>query len=81
MKIYLAGRTELSRDEVAAIYEMNKYVCNRQGIFQPHYSNAQKDYYFSKVSSIKLSPRGRFYIFSAKHINSLVGTKILHEEE
>jgi len=82
MEIIKAGGTELTKEEALQIYSNNQYVCNYSGIYQPHYSQAQNQVYFSKVIyHTGYARRGRFYIQSAKQINHVMGKKILIENE
>jgi hypothetical protein len=77
--IIKAGTTELTEKEALDIYQSGKYVVNYSGVYQPHYSTAQKAVYFSKVCNKKgLSSRGRFYIFDASYINKLLGYELLN---
>lgn len=76
--IIKAGTTELTEQDAIRIYENQKYIVNYSGVFQPHYSAAQKQVYFSKVINIKgIARRGRFYEMDAKTINHIIGKDIL----
>lgn len=77
-KIIKIGNVELTESEAERIYNEGKYVCSYVGIFQIHYSNAQKTYYGSKVIDRKgYAGRGRFYIQSAEQVNYVLGKEIL----
>lgn len=78
--IIKAGTTELLEEDAKRIYENGKYIVNYSGVFQPHYSAAQNQFYFSKVINIKgMARRGRFYELDAKTINQIIGKQILIE--
>ena len=80
--IIKAGTTELTEAEALKVYEDGKYIVNYGGVFQPHYSQAQKRVYFSKVCDKKgLARRGRFYTFDAAYINELLGYDFLITKE
>jgi hypothetical protein len=77
--IIKAGFVELTEEEAFYIYQSGKYVVSYSGIYQPHYSNAQKTVYFSKVCSQKgLARHGRFYVLDAAFINKLLGYELLN---
>jgi hypothetical protein len=76
--IIKAGTTELTEQDAQRIYNNKKYVVNYSGVFQPHYSAAQNQVYFSKVINIKgIAKRGRFYEMDAKTINNIIGHELL----
>jgi hypothetical protein len=77
--IYKAGTTQLSYEEAKECYENKKYICNYSGIYQAHYSTAQKDFNFSKCLSVRLAPRGRFYALTAAQINYITKMQLLTE--
>lgn len=78
--IIKAGTTELTEADVKSIHEQNKFVVNYSGVFQPHYSEAQKQFYFSKICSVKgISKRGRFYVLDGAYINKLLGYTLINE--
>lgn len=80
MKTIKAGTTEISEAEVKEMISFKTYVCNYSGIWQPHYSEAQNQYYFTKVISYKgYARRGRFYIQNAETINHILDKKVLNE--
>lgn len=79
MKVYKAGTTQLSYDEAKECYENGKYICNYSGIYQAHYSNAQKDFNFTKCLPVRIAPRGRFYALTAEQINHITGRQLLQE--
>lgn len=79
--IIKAGTTELTEQDAQRIYANKKYIVNYSGVFQPHYSAAQKQIYFSKVINKKgIARRGRFYEMDAKTINNIIGSDILIAE-
>lgn len=75
-----AGTSQLTQAEVQGIYEQDKFVVNYGGVYQPHYSQAQKQFYFSKICTTKgLAKRGRFYILDGAFINKLLGYTLINE--
>lgn len=82
MEIVKIGNVELTKEEAQEIYREGKYICSYTGIFQIHYSQAQKRFYGQKVIDYKgYASKGRFYIHSASQINKVLGQKILREEK
>jgi hypothetical protein len=78
--IIKAGTTQLTPAEAKSIHEQGKFVVNYGGIYQPHYSQAQKQFYFSKISNVKgIAKRGRFYAFDGAYINKLLGYTLINE--
>lgn len=78
--IIKAGTTELTEAEAKSIHEQEKFVVNYSGVFQPHYSQAQNQFYFSKICNVKgLAKRGRFYILDGAFINKLLGYTLINE--
>lgn len=76
--IIKAGTTELTEQDALRIYEDQKYIVNYSGVFQPHYSAAQKQVYFTKVINKKgIARRGRFYEMDAETVNNLLGREFL----
>lgn len=80
-KVYCkAGRVELTKEDAEKIYNNKKYIVTSYAIFQPHFSQAQNRYYFSKIADIKgMAKRGRYYTLTAKEINHVLGYKYLRE--
>lgn len=81
MKIHCnAGNVELAREEAEAIYTAKRYVVTSTAIWQPHFSQAQNKFYFTKIADIKgMARRGRFYKLTAKEINNILGRQLLIE--
>ena len=80
-KIYCkVGNVELSERESYDIYNNKKYICTSTAIYQPHFSQAQNQIYFTKIASYKgIAKRGRFYTLNAKEINDIIGYDYLRE--
>lgn len=75
-----AGSVELTEKEAFQIYDEKKYIATSTAVYQPHYSQAQKAVYFSKVLTVKgIARRGRFYTLTADEINRILGKEILSE--
>ena len=73
-----AGRVELTKEQAFKIYDNKKYIVTNYGIFQPFYSQAQKQVYFQQVSFIKgIAKRGRFYTLTGNEINHILGYEYL----
>ena len=73
-----AGRVELTKQEAFDIYENKKYIVTSTAIYQPHYSQAQKAVYFTKISTIKgIAKRGRFHTLTSQEINHILGYEYL----
>lgn len=80
MEVVKIGNVSMFKGEAKKIYDDKKYVCSYTGIYQVHYSVAQKSYYGHKVINYKgYARRGRYYIQSAKEINNVLGKTILNE--
>lgn len=80
-QIIKAGTTELTKADAVKIYNNNQFIVNYGGIYQPHYSTAQQQIYFTKIVNIKgIASRGRFYIMDAKSINAATGKTLVYED-
>lgn len=79
MGIYCkAGSVELSKDEAFKIYNNKKYIVTSYGIFQPHYSQAQQQVYFTQIAHVKgIAKRGRFHTLTGNEINHIMGYEYL----
>lgn len=76
-----AGNVELSKKEAEEIYNNKKYICTSTAIYQPHFSKAQNQIYFTKITEIKgIAKRGRFYKLTAQEINKIIGREYLRTE-
>ena len=80
MEIIKIGRDELTEEEVQKLYEEKKYICTSSSIYQINYSQAQKSFYGSKLFSIGLAGRGRYYALTAKEINDICKKPLLRED-
>lgn len=80
MEIIKIGRVELTKEDVQKLYEEKKYICTSSSIYQIHYSQAQQRFYGSKLFSIGLAARGRFYALTAKEINDICEKPLLRED-
>ena len=80
MEIIKIGRVELTEEEVQKLYEEKKYICTSSSIYQINYSQAQKSFYGSKLFSIGLAGRGRYYALTAKEINKKKKKPLLRED-
>lgn len=60
--------------------EEKKYICTSSAIYQIHYSQAQQRFYGSKLFSIGLAGRGRYYALTAKEINDICKKPLLRED-
>lgn len=75
-----AGTVTLHVAEAQWIYEHDMYILTYSAIYQPHYSVAQAQYYFSCVLHKKhagWSKRGRFHVLTAQEVNKIIGHKLL----
>ena len=83
-KVYCkAGRVELTKEQAEKIYTEKRYICTSTAIWQPHFSQAQKEQqiYFTKIADYKgLARRGRFYALTAEEINHVMGFEYLRTE-
>lgn len=81
-KVYCkAGRVELTKEQAEKIYAEKRYICTSTAIWQPHFSQAQNQIYFTKISDYKgLAGRGRFYALTAEQINHVMGFEYLRTE-
>lgn len=76
----IIGGVELSRPEVEAFYNDQKYIVASGGVWTIRFNKEQKRYYGKKMhSQTKLVPRRRFIAVSASHVNKLLGFKLLKE--
>lgn len=74
-----AGNVELTKEEAFSIYENKKYIVTSSAIYQPHFSSAQNQVYFTKISTCKgLAKRGRHYRLTAEQINHVMGFEYLN---
>ena len=80
MEIIKIGRVELTKEDVQKLYEEKKYICTFSSIYQIHYSQAQQRFYGSKLFSIGLAGRGRYYALTAKEINDICKKPLLRED-
>lgn len=82
LEIYCkAGNVELTKTEAEEIYNSKKYVVTSTAIWQPRFSQAQNQIYFTRISNIKgLAKRGRFYKLTANEINQILGQEYLRED-
>ena len=80
MEIIKIGRVELTEEGVQKLYEEKKYICTFSAIYQIHYSQAQQKFYGSKLYSIGLAGRGRYYALTAKEINDICKKTLLRED-
>lgn len=75
----IIGKIRISDREAERQYSAGKYVVTRYGVYQLHWSNAQKQVYANLVISRKtklLRPSEYIYL-SPKQVNNLVGQEIL----
>lgn len=80
MEYIKAGNIELTIEEATKIYNEKKFICSYSGIYQPHYNNKLHRLYFKKILNIKnYAIRGRFYIQTAKQINSVLNEELIIE--
>lgn len=80
MEIIKIGNVELTDEEVQELYAEKKYICTYSAIYQIMYSQAQRRFYGSKLFSMGLAGRGRFYALTAKQINQHFQKDLLNEE-
>ena len=75
------GNINFTEKELKKIYSSHKYICTYTGIFDIHYSTAQRQYYTRQVIQYKsYAKRGTYLLQTAKEINDTIGKKILIEE-
>lgn len=80
-KVIKVGTVELYEDEALKLYNEKKYIVSYGGVYQLHYSDAQKRVYGQKVIDQKgIARRGRFYALPAEQINKILGEKVLNED-
>lgn len=82
LEIYCkAGNVELTKSEAEEIYNNKKYIVTSTAIWQPHFSVAQNQIYFTKIATIKgIAKRGRFHKLTAEEINHILGYDYLRKE-
>ena len=82
LEIYCkAGTVELTKSEAEEIYNNKKYIVTSTAIYQPHFSVAQNQIYFTKIATIKgIAKRGRFYKLTSEEINNILGYDYLRKE-
>lgn len=78
------GGVKVPEAAVSTLYLSGSFVITNQGVFEIHYSSAQKQFYSHRViayppSAIKIG-RGEYKTASAAEINKLYGQNILREE-
>ena len=80
LEIYCkAGNVELTKSEAEEIYNNKKYIVTSTAIYQPHFSVAQNQIYFTKIATIKgIVKRGRFYKLTAEEIDNILGYEYLN---
>lgn len=84
-EIYLkAGRVELSRKDVEEMQETNRvYIVAYRDIYVIDWSNNMGRYYarkiYTKYGDLPLTKRGRFFAYTAKWVNDLLGFDLLVE--
>ena len=75
------GGIELTPEEAEKYYLEGKYLVNYGGVYQLHYSAAQKRVYGSKIYNARgLTRRGRFFAMDAETVNHILGFKLLNEQ-
>ena len=80
MSIVKIGSVELTHEESLRYYQEGKYIVNYGGVYQLHYSTAQKVVYGRKIYSCRgLTRRGRFFAMDAQTVNHLVGFPLVNE--
>lgn len=80
MKIVKIGGVELTPEEAMKYYQEERYIVNYGGIYQLHYSAAQRTVYGNKIYTGKgLTRKGRFFAMDAQTVNHLVGFKLVRE--
>lgn len=84
-EIYLkAGRVELSREEVDKLVEAGRvYIVAYRDIYVIDWCNNMGRYYarkiYTKFTDLPLTKRGRFFAYTAKWVNDLLGFQLLAE--
>lgn len=75
----IAG-AEFTRDEAMRIYQNNLFIVNGRGVWQVHYSTAQRTYYGQNIIRRSgLTKRGRFHVMDAAEVNRLIGAAVVWE--
>lgn len=72
-------------EEAEMMYQKNLYIVTYRKIFAVCYSQAQRQYYSHCVytepnKGIGLTGRGRYYIYTAKEVNRLLGCELLNTD-
>lgn len=69
----------ISRD-IEKAYNDKKYIVTGKKVYQPFYSEAQKQYYAKCVYTSKgnMTLQGRFFHFTGDYVNELIGIKLLN---
>lgn len=84
-EIYLkAGRVELIREEVQEFVDAGRvYIVAYSDIYFIDWCNNMGRYYarkiYTKITDLPLTKRGRFYAYTAKDVNNLLGFDLLAE--
>lgn len=74
------GGIELTPQEAERYYREGKYLVNYGGVYQLHYSAAQKRVYGQKIYTGRgLARRGRFFAMDGATVNHLLGYNLVAE--
>ena len=84
MNVIKIGNVELTENDAENLYTSGKkYLVTYSKIYEMKYSPAQKRYYGSVICTAgtgsNYARRGRFYAYTAKDVNWLLGCKLLNE--